>query len=91
MLEPALTCFENLVSDGEACPVGLIVGNKLYEELAPGGDDRSRRYFPTKLPQHGRKLIAPVVDFHVVVPAGEGRNGLSLCTEAGFKMSLSFM
>lgn len=51
--------------------MGLVVGDKLDEELAAGGDDRRRRDFPAKLPQHGRRLIAAIVNFHVVVPVGE--------------------
>lgn len=51
--------------------MGLVVGDKLDEELAAGGDDRGWRDFPAKLSQHGRRLIAAIVNFHIVVPVGE--------------------
>lgn len=51
--------------------MGLVVGDKLDEELAAGGDDRRWRDFPAKLSQHGRRLITAIVNFHIVVPVGE--------------------
>lgn len=65
------TCLEDLIANRESRSVGLVVGDKLDEELAAGGDDRRRRDFPAKLSQHGRRLIATIVNFHVVVPVGE--------------------
>lgn len=67
------TCLEDLVSNGEAGPVRLVVGHELDEQLRAAGDDGRRRDLPAELPQHGGVLLAAVVHLHVVVPAGEGR------------------
>lgn len=69
------TCLEDLVADGEAGPVRLIVGHELDEQLAAAGDDGGRRDLPAELPQHGGVLAAAVVHLHVVVPAAEARRG----------------
>lgn len=70
-LQSRPTCFEDLVSYGEARPVGLVVGHELDEELPVAGDDGGGRDLPAELPQHGRALVPAVVHLHVVVPAGD--------------------
>lgn len=46
----------------------LVVGDELDEELAAAGDDRRRCDLAAELPQHGRVLVAAIVNLHVVVP-----------------------
>lgn len=70
---PGPTCLEDLVADGEAGPVRLVVGHELDEELPAAGDDGRRRDLPAELAQHGGALVPAVVHLHVVVPAGGGR------------------
>lgn len=67
------TCFEDLVPDGEARPVGLVVGHELDEQLSASGDDRGGRDLPAELAQHGGALVPAVVHLHVVVPVGGAR------------------
>jgi len=69
------TCLEDLVADGEARPVRLVVRDELDEQLAAAGDDRRRGDLPAELPQHGRQLVAAVVHLHEVVPGGGGGGG----------------
>lgn len=70
---PWRTCLEDLIANGETGSVRLVVGHELDEQLAAAGDDRRRCDLPAELPQHGRKLVAAVVNLHEVVPAGDER------------------
>lgn len=65
-----LTGLEDLVSDGEACPVCLVIGHKLDEELVSRRDDGGRGDFPTVLPHQLAALVHAVPHLHIVVPEG---------------------
>lgn len=63
------TCLEDLVADGESCPMRLVVGHKLDEQLVAAGNDGRRSDLPAELPDHLPVVVAAVVDIHEVVPA----------------------
>lgn len=63
-----LTGLEDLVSDGEARPVRLVVGHELDEELVPGRDHGRRGDLPAVLPHQLSALVHAVPHLHIVVP-----------------------
>ena len=63
-----LTRLEDLIADGEAGAVGLIVGHELDEELVPRGDDRRRGDLPAVLAHQLTALVHAVPNLDIVVP-----------------------
>lgn len=63
-----LTGLEDLVPDGEACSVRLVIWHKLDEELVSRRDDGGRGDFPTVLPHQLAALVHSVPHLHIVVP-----------------------
>ena len=53
--------------------MGVVVRDKLDEELAATGDNLRRGGIPAEPPQRGRKLVTATVDLHIVFPGGGER------------------
>lgn len=68
-----LTRFEDLIADGEASSMRLVVGHKLDEELVPGGDYRRGGDLPAVLPHQLTALIHPIPHFQIVISAERQR------------------
>ncbi len=64
-----LTRFEDLVADGEASAMRLVVRHKLDEELVPRGHHRRGSDLPTILPDQLTALIHSISHFHIVISA----------------------
>lgn len=64
-----LTRFEDLVADGEASAMSLVVRHKLDEELVPRGDHRRGSDLPTVLPDQLAALIHSISHLHIVISA----------------------
>jgi len=71
----SLTCLEDLISDGEACSVGLIVRHELDEELVSRGDDRRGGNLPAVLPHQLTTLVHTIPHLHIVVPEQDKKDG----------------
>lgn len=70
----SLTRFEDLVADGEASAVSLVVRHKLDEELVPRGDQGRGSDLPTILPDQLPAVIHPIPHFHIVISAQRETN-----------------
>lgn len=70
---PPPTCLEDLISDGEAGAVGLVVRHEFDEELVSRGDDRRGGDLPAVLPHQLAALVHAVSHLHVVVPGQTGQ------------------
>ena len=63
-----LTCFEDLVANGEAGSMRLIVRHELDEELVAAGDHRRGGDLTAVLPHQLPALVHAVTHLHVVIP-----------------------
>lgn len=69
-----LTCLEDLVAQGEACPLPGVVGGELDVEDGARGDNGGWGDVPTVLSQEVCGLAVPIPNLDEVIP-GRGWHG----------------
>ena len=90
------TCLEDLISDGEACSVGLVVRHELDEELVSRGDDRRRGDLPAVLPHQLTAVVHAISHLDVIISGQEEERqrqsqcACSLCFPVLLKSYLSW-
>lgn len=63
-----LTCLEDLITQGEACPLPGVVGGELDVEHGARGNDGGWGDVPTVLSQEVCRFTVPIPNLNEVIP-----------------------
>lgn len=70
-----LTCLEDLIAQGEACPLPGVVGGELDVEDRARGDDGGRGDVSTVLSQEICGFAVPISNLNEVIPGCRQHKG----------------